>query len=143
MADLTRNRIVWILGTSMLAAISLGQISWPRLVSPPESPYRLTVVEPREGQTLPAGAVRVAVTLALRGQEGGAPRNPTATPVPTPRVEVFLDKESRGTVDGQGVLVIEGVQPGNHTLLVTASDRNGPVVDRKEIHFSVLPPSVD
>jgi len=106
-----------------------------------DSPYRLRIVEPAEGQGVPAGPVRVAISLDLQPPDTTAPKNLTPTPTPAPRIEVFVDKESRGVVPaGQSELVLEGLSSGNHTLLVTVSDESGIVVERKEAHFSVLPP---
>lgn len=106
-----------------------------------DSPYRLRILEPAEGQGVPHGPVRVVVSLDLQPPDTTAPKDVTPTPTPAPRIEVFVDKESRGLVPpGQSELILEGLPPGSHTLLVTVSDSSEIVVERKEVHFTVLPP---
>lgn len=124
----------WMLG--VLLAASLGNAS----LDPFQSPFRLVVSEPLEGASLPEGSVRVVAALELRPQT--VPPAKDATPPPRPRIEVFLDNESKGSPkDGQNVVILEKVPAGAHTLLVTASDpSSGAVVERKEIHFTALPP---
>lgn len=105
-----------------------------------DSPYRLRILEPAEGQGVPHGPVRVVISLDLQPPDTTAPKNVTPTPTPAPRIEVFVDKESRGVVPpGQSELIVEGLAPGSHTLLVTVTDASDLVVERKEAHFTVLP----
>jgi len=110
-----------------------------RNLDPFQGPYRLKVTEPSEGASVPEGSVRVAAALEAR-TETAAPKD--ATPSPRPRVEIFLDNEPKGALkDGQTTFTIDAVAAGTHTLLVTASDPgSGAVVDRKEVHFTALPP---
>jgi hypothetical protein len=110
-------------------------------LDPFQGPYRLKVGEPTEGASLPEGTIRVVAELEKQAEQ--SPTAKDATPAPKPRVEVFLDNEPKGTLkDGQTSLSIEGVAAGTHTLLVTSSDPgNGTVVERKEIHFTAIPPA--
>ncbi|HWZ84576.1 MAG TPA: hypothetical protein VN032_00150 [Thermoanaerobaculia bacterium] len=112
-----------------------------RNVDPFQGPYRLKVSEPMEGASIPEGSVRV--TAELEKQPGQAAAAKDATPPPKPRLEIFLDNEPKGAIkDGQTTLTIEGVAAGTHTLLVTSSDPgSGAVLERKEIHFTALPPA--
>jgi hypothetical protein len=99
------------------------------------------VVEPTEGFGAAGGTLRVTVELDARPRVGDGAPAARATPTPPPRVELFVDGESRGVMpNDQKTVVIEGLATGAHTLLVTATDTNEAVVDRKEIHFTVLPP---
>ena len=101
--------------------------------------YRLRVWEPVEGATLTTTAVRMRIELAPRAAE--TTPAPNATPTPRPQVDLFLDGAPKGTLgDRESTVVLEQVAPGTHTLLVTASDSSGAVVERKEVHFTVLPP---
>jgi hypothetical protein len=110
-------------------------------VDPFQGPYRLKVSEPMEGASVPEGTVRVVAELEKLPGQGATAKD--ATPAPKPRVDIFLDNEPKGTLkDGQTTSTIEGVAAGTHTLLVTSSDPgSGAVVERKEIHFTALPPA--
>lgn len=126
-------------GTLVVALLVLLLAAAPATAA--DSPYRLRVLEPAKGKGVPHGPVRVVVSLDLQPPDTTAPKNVTPTPTPAPRIEVFVDKESRGVVPpGQSELILEGLPPGSHTLLVTVSDSSGIVVERKEAHFTVLPP---
>ncbi|HEV7499146.1 MAG TPA: hypothetical protein VGQ33_04040 [Vicinamibacteria bacterium] len=107
---------------------------------PFQSPFRLRVSEPAEGSTVPTASVRVVADLEARPPGGLTARD--ATPTPRPRVDVFLDEEAKGTLkEGRNSLLIQGVAAGAHSLVVTASDpAGGAVTEKKEIHFTVLPP---
>jgi hypothetical protein len=109
---------------------------------PFQGPYRLKVTEPLEGATLSSASVRVTAELEPRPQTTPAAPAKDATPTPRPRIEVFLDGDSKGVLkDGQSTLTLDGVAAGTHTILVTATEPAGSsVVDRKEIHFTVLEP---
>jgi hypothetical protein len=101
--------------------------------------YRLRLIEPTEGATLSSTAVRVTTELTPRDGERAPARN--ATPTPPPRLDLFLDGAAVGTMkEDQSTVVLQGVAPGTHALLVTASDSSGAVVDRAGVHFTVLPP---
>ena len=128
-----------VLGACLALAASLAARGFT-VLDPFQSQYRLRVSEPSEGATLTEGAVRVVAELEPRPQAAGAARD--ATPPPRPRLEIFLDGVSKGSPkEGQNTLTIEGVTVGTHALLVTASDpSSGAVVERKEVHFTVLPP---
>jgi hypothetical protein len=102
--------------------------------------YRLRVVEPTEGLGVTGSTLRVTVEVEARPRGIGGPGE-RATPTPAPRIEIFVDGASQGAMpDGQRTVTIEGLPPGAHTLLVTASGTDGAVVDRKEVHFTILPP---
>lgn len=104
------------------------------------SAYRLQEIEPQEGASVPRGQVRVTVQLEARGEAGAAPKD--ATPAPAPKIEIYLDNQSKGALsEGQNTLTIEGVPAVAHTLVVTASDPGGAVIEKKVIHFAALPPS--
>jgi hypothetical protein len=102
--------------------------------------YRLRVVEPTEGLGVTGPNLRVTIELDERPRGiGGAGER--ATPTPAPRVEIFVDGTSQGAMpDGQRTVTIEKLAVGPHTLLVTASGTDGAVLDRKEVHFTMLPP---
>jgi hypothetical protein len=103
--------------------------------------YRLRVVEPTEGLGVTGSILRVTVELDGRPRLGGGEPASRATPVPPPSVEVFVDGASQGVLPpGQKTLVVERLGAGPHTLFVSATDSSGTIVDRKEIHFTVLPP---
>ena len=103
--------------------------------------YRIRVVEPTEGFGVTAGTLRVTVELDGRPRVGDGAPAARATPTPPPRIDLFVDGDARGAMPSdQRTVVIEGLAPGAHTLLVTATDTNDAVVDRKEVHFTVLPP---
>lgn len=103
--------------------------------------YRLRVVEPTEGFGATGSSVRVTVELDGRPRVGDGQPAARATPTPPPRVELFVDGGSQGAMPrDQKTVTIEGLAPGPHTLQVTATDANDTVVDRKEVHFTVLPP---
>jgi hypothetical protein len=83
----------------------------------------------------------VTVELDARPRVGDGAPAARATPTPPPRIDLFVDGDSRGSMPpDQKTVVIERLGPGAHTLLVTATDANDIVVDRKEVHFTVLPP---
>jgi len=104
--------------------------------------YRLRVFEPVEGASLSTTAVRVRLELVPRAGEDAPAKN--ATPTPRPQIDLFLDNAPAATLkEGESAVVLERVAPGTHTLLVTASDSSGAVVERKEVHFTVLPPDRD
>ena len=103
--------------------------------------YRLRVVEPTEGLGVTGSALRVTVELDARPRVGGGEPASRATPVPPPSVEIFVDGASQGVLQrDQKTLVVERLGAGAHTLYVTAVDSSGAIVDRKEVHFTVLPP---
>ena len=102
--------------------------------------YRLRVVEPTEGLGVTGSTLRVTVALDERPRGIGGPGE-RATPTPAPRIELFVDGTSQGAMpDGQSTVTIEKLAAGPHTLLVTASGTDGTVLDRKEVHFTILPP---
>jgi hypothetical protein len=136
--------------TRLLTAIVMAGIAaaagaqYSPAPEPLRSDYRLKVIEPAEGASISGNAVRVVVDLAFRPRDIAVAKDVTPTPAPKPQVDIFLDKEAKGSLkEGETYLVIDGVAAGTHTLLVTASDRSGAVVDRKEVHFTVLPPNRD
>ena len=102
--------------------------------------YRLRVVEPTEGLGVSGSTLRVTVDVEARPRGIGGPGE-RATPTPAPSVEIFVDGASQGAMpDGQRTVTVEKLPAGAHTLLVTASSTDGTVVDRKEVHFTILPP---
>jgi hypothetical protein len=103
--------------------------------------YRLRVVEPTEGLGVTGSSLRVTVELDARPRAGSAEPGARATPTPAPQVEVFVDGASQGVLPrDRRTMVVERLGAGAHTLFVTATDTDGTIVDRKEIHFTVLPP---
>jgi hypothetical protein len=103
--------------------------------------YRLRVVEPTEGLGVTGSSLRVTVELDARPRVGDGSPAARATPTSPPRIDLLLDGDPRGAMPrDQKTVVIEGLGPGAHTLLVTATDASDAVVDRKEVHFTVLPP---
>ena len=103
--------------------------------------YRLRVVEPTEGLGVTGSSLRVTVELDGRPRVGDGRPAARATPTAPPRVDLFLDGAAQGAMArDQKTVTIENLAPGAHTLLVTATDASEAVVDRKEIHFTVLPP---
>jgi len=103
--------------------------------------FRLRVIEPTEGLGVTSASLRVTVELDARPRVGDGQPAARATPTPPPRVDLFVDGTPQGAMPrDQKTVVIDGLAPGPHTLLVTATDANETVVDRKEIHFTVLPP---
>ncbi|MGH9443604.1 MAG: hypothetical protein ACRD16_15160, partial [Thermoanaerobaculia bacterium] len=123
-----------------LGLIALAALSPARVLDPFQNPFRLRVIEPREGASVSEGAVRVVAELEPSARTTPPPQD--ATPTPKPRIEIFLDNEAKGSPkEGKNTVVLEGVGAGTHTLLVTISDpSSGAVVERKEIHFTALPP---
>ena len=102
--------------------------------------YRLRVVEPTEGLGVSGSILRVTVDVETRPRGIGGPGE-RATPTPAPSVEIFVDGAPQGAMpDGQRTVTVEKLPAGAHTLLVTASSTDGTVVDRKEVHFTILPP---
>jgi hypothetical protein len=103
--------------------------------------YRLRVVEPTEGLGVTGPALRVTVELEPTRRAGTAEPGARATPTPPPRVELFVDGASVGTLaPDQRSVSIQGLAPGPHTLQVTTAGEDGVVIDRKEVHFTMLPP---
>jgi hypothetical protein len=103
--------------------------------------YRLRVVEPTEGLGVTASTMRVTVELDARPRVGDGSPGARATPTPAPQVEIFVDGASQGVLPAdRKTMLVERLGAGPHTLFVTATDANGVVVDRKEVHFTVLPP---
>jgi hypothetical protein len=103
--------------------------------------YRLRVIEPTEGLGVTTSTLRVTVALDATARVGGGAPASRATPVPQPQVEIFVDGSSQGMLPrDQQTLVVSGLAAGPHTLFVTATDSGGTIVDRKEVHFTVLPP---
>ena len=102
--------------------------------------YRLRVVEPTEGLGVTSSTLRVTVELDARPRVGSGEPASRATPAPPPSVEIFVDGASQGVLQrDQKTLVVERLGAGPHTLFVSATDSSGAIVDRKEIHFTVLP----
>jgi hypothetical protein len=103
--------------------------------------YRVRVIEPTEGFGVTGGMLRVTVELDGRPRAGDGTPASRATPTPPPRIDLFVDGDARGAMpQDQRTVVIEGLAPGAHTLLVTATDTSDAVIDRREVHFTVLPP---
>ena len=60
--------------------------------------------------------------------------------MPRPRVEVFLDNDSKGTLqEGQNVMTVDAVAAGAHKLVILAKNQSSEVIDRKEINFTAEP----
>jgi hypothetical protein len=139
------SRISWIL-TALVVAIVGATARGQDASRFPGNDYQLKVIEPLEGASFPGSAVRVQVKLEFRprviiGAKGPTPTpRPDTTPTPKPMVEIYIDKELMGALEeSEDSVVIDGLAEGSHTLLVTASDRSGTVLERKEVHFTMLP----
>jgi hypothetical protein len=103
--------------------------------------YRIRVVEPTEGFGVTAEHLRVTVELdgrprVWRRSSGRARHADAAAPNRPVRRRRCARRHAVRSEDGRD----RGLAPGAHTLLVTATDTNDAVVDRKEVHFTVLPP---
>jgi hypothetical protein len=102
--------------------------------------YRLRVVEPTEGLGVTTPTLRVTVELETTRRGGTGEPGARATPIPPPRVEIFIDGASAGVLArDQKTVTVNGLGAGPHTLLVTATDTSDVVVDRKEVHFTMVP----
>ncbi|HEX4440754.1 MAG TPA: hypothetical protein VH854_11830 [Thermoanaerobaculia bacterium] len=131
-----RSRFLWAVLITLGAAILQAQDASrdAGLV------YRLRVVEPAEGLAVNGPTLRVTVELDTTRRGGTGEPGSRATPTPPPRVEIFVDGASAGVLaSDQKTMTVDGLGAGAHTLLVTATGSDDVVVDRKEIHFTVLP----
>jgi hypothetical protein len=118
-----------------LAGFALGQNADPNTAAPTKNDYRLRVVQPAEGSTITGSSIQVVVDLRTLPEVGGEQRDVHS--MPTPRVDVFLDNENKGTLqEGQNVMTLDAVSPGAHKLVVLAKNLSGEIIDRKEINFT-------
>jgi len=137
----TRSRIftVTLVAAGLaLAGLALGQNADPNSAGPTKNDYRLRVVEPAEGAMIKGDSLQVVVDLRPFPEVGAERRDVNS--MPRPRVEVFLDNDSKGTLqEGQNVMTLDAVATGAHKLVILAKNMSGEVIDRKEINFTAEP----
>jgi len=137
----TRSRIftVTLVAAGLaLAGLALGQNADPNSAGPTKNDYRLRVVEPAEGAMIKGDSLQVVVDLRPFPEVGAERRDVNS--MPRPRVEVFLDNDSKGTLqEGQNVVTLDAVATGAHKLVILAKNMSGEVIDRKEINFTAEP----
>jgi LPXTG-motif cell wall-anchored protein len=112
-----------VLAVGVAAGLALGQSSGK---STARGDYRITLVSPIEGSTVPADQVRVVLTP-----------NTTAMGDDKTQIDIFLDDQQKGVIKATETdFRVDGVKPGPHKLVLIA--RN-PVTDqqfdRREISF--------
>ncbi len=137
----TRSRIftVTLVAAGLaLAGLALGQNADPNSAGPTKNDYRLRVVEPAEGAMIKGDSIQVVVDLRPFPEVGAERRDVNS--MPRPRVEVFLDNDSKGTLqEGQNVMTVDAVAAGAHKLVILAKNQSSEVIDRKEINFTAEP----
>jgi hypothetical protein len=121
-----------------LAGLALGQNADPNSAGPTKNDYRLRVVEPAEGAMIKGDSIQVVVDLRPFPEVGAERRDVNS--MPRPRVDIFLDNDSKGTLqEGQNVMTVDAVTAGAHKLVILAKNMSGEVIDRKEINFTAEP----
>jgi hypothetical protein len=137
----TRSRIftVTFLAAGLaLAGFALGQNADPNSAGPTKNDYRLRVVEPAEGAMIKGDSIQVVVDLRPFPEVGAERRDVNS--MPRPRVDIFLDNDSKGTLqEGQNVMTLDAITAGAHKLVILAKNMSGEVIDRKEINFTAEP----
>jgi LPXTG-motif cell wall-anchored protein len=66
----------------------------------------------------------------------------TASSMPRPSVDVFLDDRFQGAMrDDNNVVQLENVEPGPHEIVLLAKNVSGEIIDRKVVNIMAVAPS--
>lgn len=118
-----KRLIFAVLAVAVAAGLALGQSSDKNTAT---GNYKIALVSPIEGSTVPADQVRVVLTP-----------NTTAMGDDKTQIDIFIDNQQKGVIKATETdFRVDGVKPGPHKLVLIA--RN-PVTDqqfdRREISF--------
>jgi len=135
---MNRNKLtIAAVALGAAAALALGQSAGNDSAGPTRNDYRLQLVEPAEGATVTGSTVRVVVNTEIQAEIGETKRDVNS--MPRPSVDVFLDDQNKGSMrDANNVLTIDGVEPGDHKIVLLAKNRSGEIIDRKEVRFKSI-----
>ena len=123
-----------------LTSFALGQSADKNSSGPTKNDYRLRAVEPVEGATITGTTLRVVVDTEIPAERDTAR---TASSMPRPTVDVFVDDLYRGTIRYENnVLPVENVEPGPHTIVLLAKNMSGEIIDRKQVHVMAVAPQI-
>ncbi len=124
---------------SLCAGVAMAQYAGHNTAGPTRNDYRLHVVQPLEGATITGTRLQVIVDTEIPAETGQTQRDLYTTP--RPDVDVFVDGVYLETMrDERNVVNVDEIQPGRHTIVVIALNRSREIIDRKEIHVSVIAP---
>ncbi len=133
---MTIRRTLVAIAIGAVAAFASAQNADKNTAAPTANDYRLRVVEPAEGATVSGSNVQVVVDLNSPRRLGDDQRDTNS--MPHPRVDVFVDNDSKGTLEeNSNVLTIASLSEGPHKLVVLAKNLSGEIIDRKEVNFDV------
>ena len=130
------QRILTALVMGVLASVVFAQQADKNTSGPTKNDYRLRVIEPREGSVVAGSSLQVTVDMRVPPEVGGDRKDSNS--MPPPRVTIYVDNDVKGTLtDTQNTITIANVVPGDHKLIVVATNKSNEIIDRKVVSFSM------
>ncbi len=123
-------------GMLCLAPLALAQNADQNSAGPTRNQLHLRLTEPREGAQITGSSVRVAVDYTKTSFGEGQGTKFGDKNFPMPIFDVFVDNDLKQSIKGSegNVATIDGLAPGNHTIVVLAKNISGEIIDRATVN---------